>query len=157
VGTWRFYKKGTVGLRLEPIRNRSAAFAKGLTLNVLSRDSLGEEHPEPESRSMARGTSGAGTLTFILRSPEAILYHLGELIRSHNPPITCEGPLFVVQNCASSSQCAVEVCYCGSRYTIPAQGAGASMHVLSLLSQLIALNRSATDIPTTGTLRVVGI
>jgi hypothetical protein len=131
-----------------------------------------------------------------LRSPEATLYYLGQIVRkelgdpwtnvvasgsnelSQNIPRVYEPaypevcnepdrhnssvPLFRVHvGKPPTSARAVSVKYEGEEYWVATHNtkgecdAAQSMHVLSLLQMLIDLQKSATEIPTTGTVRVV--
>jgi hypothetical protein len=109
---------------------------------------------------------------FTLRSPEAMLYYLGELARVENEPeygsrpIPVIGfdyprnykpePLFVLRKNPgqSGTAAAVQVEYEGDAYAIPENG-GRSMHVLSLVQQLIGLHKKAADLPATTTVRIL--
>jgi hypothetical protein len=124
------------------------------------------------------------TVELFLRSPEAVLYYLGQLVRFETkwpkaPDICVQGrrlPIFVGRerglDCLSGP---VLVTYEGRRYLIPdetgegedcneATGsgiplgctAGRSMQALSLLNQLIGLQKSAKDLPSTGIVRTIG-
>jgi hypothetical protein len=96
-----------------------------------------------------------GYINFRLRSPEAMLYYLGELSRrtrtDHEPD------LFVLRSGEPVGEAAaVTVAYDGKTYWIPAGNAGGqSMHALSLISQVIGLQKKATDLPTSTTVRLV--
>ena len=64
-------------------------------------------------------------------------------------------PLFVMQ-VDSGDSAAVAVSYDGMKFSIPkGPGAGQSMHVLSLLTQLVALQNKGTEQPTTQPVHVV--
>lgn len=106
---------------------------------------------------------------FHLRSPEAMLYYLGEVVRAdHNSDgklqvrIRLRGkrsdeqpePLFVARKLGAGASY-VSVTYDGQTYVIPKSSAR-SMQVLSLLTILIALQREATELPRTTTVNVVG-
>jgi hypothetical protein len=113
---------------------------------------------------------------FFFRSPEGILYYLGEILRTeadkgYVPMIqVCESkppvPLFVVNKSSTSDHTSVvSVDYEGSKYSIPASPAtGAdtgcsgdrSMHVLTFVSQLIAGQRAGMNVPVTGAVTAVG-
>jgi hypothetical protein len=124
------------------------------------------------------------TVELFLRSPEAVLYYLGQLVRFEKrwpkaPDICVQGrriPIFVGRerglDCPNGP---VLVTYEGRRYLIPdeiseketcgeATGngiplgctAGRSMQALSLLNQLIGLQKSAKDLPSTGVVRTIG-
>jgi hypothetical protein len=129
------------------------------------------------------------TITFSLRSPEAILYYLGELARFEkvyasafyvclqHQPEPFFAPVFVVRNSGCSKRSVEATSGDGSRYYIPIgdktassscndEGTilkfdsscqpGSSMTTLTVVSQLIALQKSAKDLPTTTVVRVVG-
>lgn len=108
-----------------------------------------------------------------LRSPEGILYYLGEILRAevdkgYVPMIeVCESrqlvPLFVVTK--SSDHSVVTVDYEGSKYSIPGNPAtdhgdgclgDRSMQVLTFVSQLIAGQKAGMNVPVTGAVTAVG-
>jgi hypothetical protein len=124
------------------------------------------------------------TVELFLRSPEGVLYYLGQLVRFETrhrrvPEICVQNrlqPIFVGRerglDCLEG---AVSVSYEGRRYLIPAKPgdggpcdkdpeggaplacvAGRSMQALSLLNQLIALQKSAKDLPSSGVVRTIG-
>jgi hypothetical protein len=101
------------------------------------------------------------------RSTEAIIYYLGEIIRFQNSdpsgktlvrvPVGRRGdsePLFVLSPGGVSDPLAT-INYRGTSYSAPAQGTRTAQ-VVNIVRQLISLNRSAKDIPTTNVLTVVG-
>lgn len=102
-----------------------------------------------------------------IRSPEAVLFFLGELAREEMegrpPPQTLDSgsekvPLFVVRSSATPPlSAALSVEYEGKWYYIPsgAEG-GRSMHVLSLVNQILSLHKSRTELPSTSAVTVVG-
>ncbi|HEX6904084.1 MAG TPA: hypothetical protein VF789_30520 [Thermoanaerobaculia bacterium] len=127
------------------------------------------------------------SVEFFIRSPEGILYYLGQLMRVEEelgvmPEVCIQGnlqPIFnAVGGAAGCGQGIVSVRYDGERYVIPREAgedskcepgadakrrfspvscvAGRSMQSLSLLNQLIALQKSAKDLPSTGLIRTVG-
>jgi hypothetical protein len=137
---------------------------------------------EPEVEGILRTGTGKVTMEFSLRSPEGVLYYLGQLLRVAEKKRTLEiciqgryEPIFF-----ASTECggrgAASVFYEGQRYTIPREGddgmkcegtqdryysssqcrAGRSMQTLSLLNQLIALLKSAKDLPGTSVVRTIG-
>lgn len=112
---------------------------------------------------------------FYLRSPEAILYYLGELAREsmknnvHKINICSDpekaAPLFDVRHLTDDSKdtaVALTVEYETQKYFIKKDNSedhcilDRSMHVLSLVSQLIALQKSAKEMPATGVVEVIG-
>lgn len=117
--------------------------------------------PLPESGKEAE--RGAVDKLF-LRSPEAMLYYLGETMRSSQAGTdtiiqwgATPVPLFVgVANYPGDAVVTVE--YDGVRYSIPRdeERAGRSMHCLSLVSQILALHKSSTELPTTSAVTLVG-
>jgi hypothetical protein len=98
-----------------------------------------------------------------IRSPEAVLFFLGELAREEmegrSPPQKLDSEsLFVVRSSATPPvSAALSVEYEGKWYYIPsgAEG-GRSMHVLSLVNQILSLHKSRTELPTTSAVTVVG-
>jgi hypothetical protein len=118
--------------------------------------------------------------TVYQRSPEAILYYLGEILRlecqaqkpdANTPMINISDvpgrssvPLFHV--CCTGPRCKkpfVSVVYGGTRYEIPDDPnywnrycADRTMHVLSLVSQLIGLQKEVEQTPVTGVVSVIG-
>ncbi len=129
----------------------------------------------------AGGAGEALTLVFFLRSPEAALYYLGELARARidgtfpsvdgqRPPMTAmirvgsprepkDQILFVVEknSLEDATHAASAVTYGKDTFWIPAspEAAGRSMHAFSLLHQLINLQKKATDLPASTTVRVI--
>jgi hypothetical protein len=126
------------------------------------------------------------TITFSLRSPEAILYYLGEHARvektlrkafyvclQHDPE-PFFAPVFMVRTEGCTEKAVQATTADGSSYFIPTgeksalacvdEGKafdlsclpGASTTALSVISQLISLQKSAKDLPTTSVVRVVG-
>jgi hypothetical protein len=132
------------------------------------------------------------TITFTLRSPEAILYYLGELARVEKDlgkaycvrvakyPKDRFAPIFVIRDAGCKDRVVEAVASDGKSYFIPSRepkgsslcgesgevieikehepfcDPGVSTTALSLVSQLIALQKSAKDLPTTSVVRVVG-
>jgi hypothetical protein len=109
-----------------------------------------------------------------LRSPEGVLYYLGEILRAETekgfvPMIeVCSAkphvPLFVVSKSAGDSSSVISVDYDGSTYSIPRSPSGAdssctgdrSMHVLTFISLLIAEQKAGMNVPVTGAVTAVG-
>lgn len=112
----------------------------------------------------------------IFRSPEGIIYYLGEILRAETEkgyvpmieicPSRPHVPLFLVSRSGGSDgQAIVSVDYEGSRYSIPGnQATGSdsgcvgdrSMHVLTFVSQLIAGHKVGMNVPVTGAVTAVG-
>jgi hypothetical protein len=119
----------------------------------------------------AAGRAAGGEIRgrVVLRSPQSVLYYMGELIRPggeaalirarHSAQSEESRRLFVVREGGRCPRAEVRVEYEGAAYEIPrGEGeceAGRSMQVLAFAGQLLALQQSATDLPA-GTLRVVG-
>ncbi|NQT01466.1 MAG: hypothetical protein HQ580_05560, partial [Planctomycetes bacterium] len=117
--------------------------------------------------------------TVYLRSPEAILYYLGEILRAENSTEDLNDPnipkidvshdrsgaslarLFYAREATDNdiAPC-VSVDYEGTKYVIPGDpdgyGTDRSMHVLSLVSQLIGLQKKSEEVPSTGVVSVIG-
>jgi hypothetical protein len=99
-----------------------------------------------------------------LRSPEAILYFFGELVRRERDArsvVRLRGGeragrvLFQAQ--APCAECGVSVRYCGRRYALDGDPRRSeSMHLLALLTQLINLQKEEEDLPKSTTVRVIG-
>jgi hypothetical protein len=127
------------------------------------------------------------TVTFSLRSPEAIIYYLGQLARLEKQqnkvyyvclqrqPEPVFAPIFLILDKGCKGRLAEATTGDGNKYFIPeketrsdstciaggelrdlACDPGASTTALSIVSQLIALQKSAKDLPTTSVVRVVG-
>jgi len=110
-----------------------------------------------------------------LRSPEAILYYLGEILRAEDPHMAmidvgrddglpCPARLFYSRK-ATKKEAApcVAVEYEGVEYVIPGRPDSdderfedRSMHVLSLVSQLVGLQKESEQVPVTGVVNVIG-
>src|SRR6185369_9120659 len=111
-----------------------------------------------------------------LRSPEGVLYYLGEILRAevdkgYVPRVeVCESrppvPLFVVNKAGANDNIpVVTVDYEGSKYSIPGNPATGpdtgcsgdrSMQVLTFVSQLIAGQKAEMNVPVTGAVTAVG-
>jgi hypothetical protein len=138
-----------------------------------------DEPVDPQGRSLDRQTvtfpspkGGTVVLQVQPRSTFAIFQFLGRLVaesRRGNPPIALQsieatdsgGPfedqdLFVLTS-GSPNGCFLELNYDGQNYCVPNQGSGAinTKRILGLLAQLLALNTSVNEIPTTPQVQVV--
>jgi hypothetical protein len=121
-----------------------------------------------------------GKYTFYIRSPEAILYYLGEIVREQTrkereKPFSIkvdreregckqkEEPLFVVHTSTGNHESSsVAVDYDGTRYSIPRTDSqdpcvvDRSMQVLSFVAQLIGLQKKGEKPPVTGVVTTIG-
>jgi hypothetical protein len=102
-----------------------------------------------------------------IRSPEAVLFFLGEIAREElegrlPPQMLTSGndkiPLFVVRRSSTPPVgAALTVEYEGEWYYIPSgPEGGRSMHVLSLVNQILSLHKSRPELPSTSAVTVVG-
>ncbi|HEX6862395.1 MAG TPA: hypothetical protein VF414_06255, partial [Thermoanaerobaculia bacterium] len=139
-----------------------------------------------ENQKVAVTQVGTKTVTFVLRSPEALIYYLGELARLENrkpdpltPYVCIQGqyqPLFVALPEGTCADTLVDADTGRERYSIPpttlanatdkcergsltlrkpeCEG-GRSMQALRLLNQIISLQKSAQDNPSTALVRVI--
>jgi len=130
------------------------------------------------------------SVTLEMRSPEGLLYYLGQLARleengsSLGPPRSCDGymarPIFVLRRGSCSQETAACVEYQGETFVVPKRDdrreveakcepkgtfgpaavneatGGESLHTLSLLTQLIALQKNAKEFEGTPVVRVIG-
>jgi hypothetical protein len=115
-------------------------------------------------------------ITVYFRSPHAMLYYLGEIMRvenrtenqyipmidvSHDPSVKSLARLFYARKATDedTTPC-VSVDYEGIRYVIPGdtdgKGKDRSMQVLALVSQLIGLQKTSEEAPATGVVSVIG-
>jgi len=140
--------------------------------------------------------AGATSLTIYIRSPEAMVYYLGEIVRAglrhepgHNPIVgyMCGGPrskvdrqaahlpktpepmpvpIFDVRKLTSEDvKPVISVEFDGDLYGVRAESGSAesleqcrqetTTQTLSLVSQIIALQKSSKDLPSTGVVRVL--
>jgi hypothetical protein len=113
------------------------------------------------------------------RSPEAMLYYLGEVVRrsvqpespdqkAHDVEISyCAGgtstPLFKVRTMSGDDQnSVVAVSYDGTRYFIPRESSTSrctrplTLETLKLVAQLFAQQKDSTELPVTGVVNVIG-
>lgn len=146
---------------------------------------------KPDEQVMAAGqirvkTTGSGALTLFLRSPEGVIYYLGELMRSANRKDSPKIPYFCLQSHLQPLFVALPTGLCKETlleadagrggFSVPAGQGGAqapceegeiwledatkcepgrSMQSLRLLSQLMSLQKSAKDLPSTAVVRVI--
>jgi hypothetical protein len=112
-------------------------------------------------------------VTIVARSPEAIVFYLGQLISVQYPEsLSFDGqpyspwiygqfrsrPLFEVKKGPSApSDAEVSVALDGDTYYIPkSENYNATMHMLTLAEQIIALQKKGTQLPTIPTVQVLG-
>ena len=136
----------------------------------------------PQPQEQVQEPKGNPILKFYIRSPEAILYYLGEIVRStaegvrirtstgwdegeYQPALimtdNAPSPLFLARAGTRYEDAAVSVFYDGVRYIIPrnpetGRGVGRSTHCLQLLSQIYALHKSSKELPTTAATVLLG-
>ncbi len=131
----------------------------------------GESNTEYEEK--PQDTESKKKVVFAMRSPQGVLYYLGEIARAelgepHQalPEITYDHagvkgsyPLFEIRkNEHYAAGRALTVTYEGDRYSVPLETAGKmsrNLQVFSLLNLLISSQKSAKELPTTATLRLV--
>ena len=109
------------------------------------------------------GQSGSGGLQIHIttRSPDGMIYYLGEVARTLMPTDAERSsrtvyihtsshtvPLLTIEQ-AGGSDSAVSVRYAGTSYSIPRLGHHATMEVFSLVQQVFALYNKASTTPTT--------
>ena len=105
----------------------------------------------------------------VLRSPQSILFYLGEIMRpgrqvhiiARSPnQSTAERRLFVATPASECTKTVITVNYDGQQYSVPdgaaACSGGRAMQSLALSAQLLSLQQSASDLPATGTVRIIG-
>lgn len=127
---------------------------------------------DPQTVTFPSSQGGTVVLQVQPRSTFAIFQFLGRLVaetKQGTTPIILQsseatdpgGPfedsyLFVLTN-GSASGCFLEVNYEGQNYCVPNQGPGAinTKRILGLLAQLLALNTTVNEIPTTPQVQVV--
>ncbi len=109
-----------------------------------------------------------------LRSPEAMIFYMGELIEtqinskpnfipsvkrrlpSKDEEDKEEVPLLLVTTGRPSGGASVKVSHEGQTYAIPRANAGRSMSVMSLVSLIFGAQREADELPTTPTVISIG-
>lgn len=102
-----------------------------------------------------------------LRSVQGVIYFLGRILRGLErglpvPMVAIEAegiqtPLFLARPGGAGEVGLVRAVHHDVEYLIPGRGeAGRSMSVLTVLAQLIAQNKSAKTLPTTGAVTVIG-
>lgn len=128
---------------------------------------------------LARAEEDEERTVIYMRSPEGMVKYLGEVARAqlegarvpgggvrpltvtimlgsplYTPPVA--EPLFVLRESeVDTNNSVVRVEYDGRIYGIPQEPNGRSMHVLALISSLIGLNRSSSEVPQSTTIRLL--
>lgn len=122
-----------------------------------------DDHVEPAG-------NRASEMRLRLRSPAALFSYLGEVLREEGMPgsdnrfrvrtsrFSPPEPILVVRRSpkpfpAEPGELAVE--YNGTTYTIPAYGTGRTWQSLQLLNQLVGLKKDVSELPGTGTVRII--
>jgi hypothetical protein len=134
---------------------RTVSWSTGFKLGI-----LGLRGPAQVSIE-GQGSAAEVDLRARLRSPDSILYFLGELIREDTPDTSVlvgSGddarfvPLIAVAGCSGA---VIETDFEGSCYGVPSDGDHRSTQVIALLHQIFGLNKRASEAPTAGVIRVV--
>lgn len=125
------------------------------------------------NRYLKDGYTGDLVIELSFRSIEGVIYYLGEYARNSEPTPKLKGP-----KCAGDGYCLpiikiglasdiqrdrqwVNVRYRGKRYAVPISGAeldevgGRSSQTVSLVQQLLNLTKTAKDLPSTPSVRIV--
>lgn len=118
------------------------------------------------------GPDSHRTMRMMARSPQAILGYMGELVRAeqdggaqsvrYTPTTAVEWqhgrslPIFRVSRGDARGEAFVSVEYEGERYSVSSEAGDLSSQSLSLISQLIALQKEASEIPITAPIRLIG-
>jgi len=104
----------------------------------------------------------------VVRSPQAILFYLGEMarpgrevaIRQRDSAQQEVQRLMVVRDADQCPQALVSANFGGKRWVIPDGSGechpGRSMQSMALAAQLLSLQQSARDLPAAGTVRIIG-
>ena len=114
----------------------------------------------------AAGAPGTLSARLVLRSPEAMVYYLGEVVRWQNanrrPLPFPDGPTrerdFMLFDMPTSEpgKTVFKFDYQGETYHVPPYAAGnRTVHVLSLMTQIIGLQNRGTTSPATANVRIV--
>jgi hypothetical protein len=140
---------------------------KSKTYHLEKRSTSFKAEPDPESKAGVAKQNGKELRIFI-RSPEAILYYLGEILREQvagrdfgQVRIMTEGvewPLFVAHKGSAPSDAIVQVRHDGETYYIanPKKKPSRAMHCLTLVTQLLGLHQEADELPTTAAVTLTG-
>lgn len=130
-------------------------------------------HSESPAAAGARSTKAEVSYELTMRSPEAILYYLGEIVRAQEedgfvatirlraPDGVARGEeaaIFMLRCGVPGDDCpGLGVDYCGRHYGVPCDGSeGRTKQTLSLVAQFLALTKSAKDLPSTNVVQLIG-
>jgi hypothetical protein len=179
------------GLRLAPVegKNKNEVHFSQVRYVFTREEKEGGEKTTSKKMIFASPDSQSGNMgdklygRIYIRSPEAILYYLGEILRvetqaenegkcpkvpkvhsSHGGSRTSSAWLFYARKATDKNAVpCVSVDYEGTKYVIPGERdpddiecTDRSMHVLSLVSQLIGLQKKSQQLPATGVVTVIG-
>ena len=151
----------------------------------LAEDAKGAENAEAKNGKAKNGKAKNGPakppkleetfITLKLRSPESMIYYLGEVTRVQNredrkdetrylPKVIfgpeknrIKGPLFQLRKGSPGAEGAtVTVSHEGETYYIPREKYGNSMGVLTLISTILATHKKGKDLPVTPSVRIIG-
>ncbi|WP_298232464.1 hypothetical protein [uncultured Azohydromonas sp.] len=133
-----------------------------------TRAGVGRETPAEQAEAAGTAAANAAKLSarLVLRSPEAMVYYLGEVVRWQNlnrrPLLFPDGPtrerdfmLFDMPT-ADPGRTVFKFDYQGETYHVPPYASGnRTVHALSLLTQIIGLQNRGTTSPATANVRIV--
>lgn len=133
-----------------------------------TRAGVGRESPADQAGAASPAAATAGKLSarLVLRSPEAMVYYLGEVVRWQNlnrrPLLFPDGParerdfmLFDMPT-AEPTRTVFKFDYQDQTYHVPPYAPGnRTVHALSLLTQIIGLQNRGTTSPATANVRIV--
>ena len=177
---FQLYKPGEWVLTLEDDEGNTTTYLQGRRPDDKrhqedeSEEGKGEDEAKPDEAEPDEAEPDERFGEVTLRSPLGVLYFLGELARAsvEDPDqilrlSDCE-PLFVLRERlgGDTARAYVTVEHDGRTFYIPHNGeldandpnspAGRSMQALGFVSQLIALQKNADELPKTGTVTLVG-
>ncbi|MFO0933553.1 MAG: hypothetical protein U1E39_12705 [Planctomycetota bacterium] len=168
-GLWRLAKKDLAYYFKFPAQTDSRAKSLG------EARAYTQDAPRSPQGTPAAALEGKSEVSYDLtmRSPEAILYYLGEIVRAQeddgfvasiavrSPNGTTRGEeaaIFMLRCGVPGDDCpGLGVDYCGRRYGVPCDGSeGRTKQTLSLVAQFLALTKSAKDLPSTNVVQLIG-
>ena len=144
----------------EDVKNEFSTFKGSICDDTPSADEAENDKAKP-------------SITLKLRSPESMIYYLGEVTRVQNrkkderrylPKIVfgpekdrAEGALFQLRKGSPGPEGAtVTVSHEGETYYIPREKYGNSMGVLTLISTILATHKKGEELPVTPSVRIIG-